>query len=96
MYVKTHQFQDSQVVAICEEGLLGKKVSEGDLELNISERYYKGEKKSVEEIKEIMKTAKNLNVVGEEPIKLAIELGLIEEKDILTIAGVEHAQVFTL
>ena len=96
MYIKIHQFQDSQVVAICDEELIGKKVTEGELEINISERYYKGDKKSIEETKEIMKTAKNLNLVGEDTIKLAIELDLIEEKDILHIGGVEHAQIFSL
>ena len=76
--------------------LVGKKLTQGELELNISESFYKGDKKSVEEVKEIMLAAKNLNLVGEETIALAIELKILDKETVIEICGVEHAQIFSL
>ena len=56
MYVKIHHSGDRVVIAICDEELIGKKISEGALVLNISERFYKGEKKSQEEVKKILES----------------------------------------
>ena len=76
--------------------MIGKEISEGDLNLNITERFYKGDIKSNEEIIKIMKDSLNLNIVGKNSIKLAITAGILEEDSIIKIDGVPHAQVFKL
>ncbi|MBT3394817.1 DUF424 family protein [archaeon] len=95
MYVKIHPSGEKEVVAICDEVLIGKKLTQGELELNISESFYKGDKKSVEEVKEIMLASKNLNLVGEETIALAINLKILDKENIIEVCGVEHAQLFS-
>ena len=96
MYVKIHKSKDRYIVAICDENLIGKEISEGDLNLNITARFYKGEKFSEEETLEKMKNFLNLNIVGKNSIKLAITAGILEEDSIIKIDGVPHAQVFKL
>lgn len=92
MYVKIHKSCNNFVVAVCDEELIGKSFHKGKLCLNITERFYKGDEKSCEEIKEILKDAPNVNFVGEESIKLGISLGLIKKESIIKIQGVPHAQ----
>jgi hypothetical protein len=99
MYVKIHENpreDQTPVVAICDEDLIGKKVTDGKLNLHITERFYKGEKKSEEEVIEIIKNADNLNLVGKKTIKLALENGFISEENILIIKGIPHAQIYSL
>jgi hypothetical protein len=44
MYFKKHITKDRIIIAICDEKLIGKKFSEGEYVLDISEKFYKGEK----------------------------------------------------
>lgn len=97
MYVKIHEGKRDGgiVVAICDENLIGKNLKEGNLNLNITERFYKGDKKTEEEVKKIMEKADNLNLVGKETIKVAIKSGFMLEKNIIKIKGIPHAQVYS-
>ncbi len=96
MYVKTHQSEDSVVTAICDENLIGKTFSEDGREIIISERFYGGDKKSEEEVTEILKNASNLNLIGEETINLSLKLNIITKDSIMLIDKIPHAQVFEI
>lgn len=98
MYVKIHEDKryKSIVVAICDEDLIGKEFLEGNLNLIITERFYKGEKKTEEEVLKIMENADNLNLVGKKTVKLAIKAGFISEDYTIKIKGIPHAQIYAL
>ena len=96
MYVKIHKSGDRHVVAVCDEDLIGKKFETKKLVLNVSERFYKGEKLSDEETYEIMKRALNLNIVGKKAIRLALKNDIIEEESVIKIKNIPHAQVYQL
>jgi uncharacterized protein len=90
--VKIHE----KVVAMADSDLVGKELEEGELHLHVTERFYKGEEKSEEEIIAILKTADNLNIVGKEIVGIALKEGFINEDDIVTIKGVPHVQIYNL
>jgi hypothetical protein len=98
MYVKIHEDKrnDRMVVAVCDEELVGQEISEGNLNLNITERFYKGEKKTPEEVKKTLENASNINLVGKKAIKLAIDLGILSKEQIITIKNIPHAQIYEL
>ena len=96
MYVKIHKSGDRHVVAVCDEDLLGKKFIEGKLILEVSERFYKGKKLSKKETLDMMEDAINLNIVGEESIKLALENGIVSKDNVIKIKNIPHAQVYQL
>jgi uncharacterized protein len=96
MYIKIHKSKDSVVTAICDEILIGKIFSDSERQLEITERFYKGEKKSEEEVEEIMKNATNLNLVGEKTINIALKLEILTKDTIITINKVPHAQIFEI
>ncbi|MBI2671455.1 DUF424 family protein [Candidatus Woesearchaeota archaeon] len=96
MYVKIHNSQGREVVAICDEGILGKKFEEGDLFLDVSESFYKGEKKNEKEVEKILNEAENINLAGEKTISIALRLKVIDKENIIWIKGVPHAQLILL
>jgi hypothetical protein len=96
MYVKTHESNKRIVVAICDEDLIGKTFSEKDKEIRVAERFYKGEKKSEEDVIEIIKKAENINLVGEKTINIALKNNLITKDAIIKIKKIPHAQIFSL
>jgi len=96
MYFKKHVIKDKIVIAVCDEDLVGKKFSEDDYTLDISNRFYKGEKKSEEQIKKILKRSSNINIVGEKIIKLAVGWKIIKKENIIKIGGIPHAQIIEI
>lgn len=95
MYLKFHHSGESVVVALCDKDLVGKKFEDKKLQLDITERFYKGEEKPEQEIIEILKEAANINIVGKKSIKLALKAGVIEKENIIKIKGIPHAQSTT-
>jgi len=92
IYVKIHKGLRN-VVAISDESLIGKTLIDGNLRFVVSEYFYKGVKKTKEEVREVMKVSTNLNIIGKESIALALELQLITHESIFTIQGIPHAQI---
>ncbi len=83
-------------VAVCDADLVGKKFEEGELSLDVSERFYGGEKVSREELKEVFSESTNLNLVGKETVDIALEEKVIKNEDVIVIQGVPHAQVYNI
>ena len=96
IFIKIHKAKYRDVVAVCDSNLIGKRFEEDDLQLDITERFYKGQEISEDELINILKNSENINVVGEESIKAAIKSGMISENNIIRIKGIPHAQFTTL
>lgn len=90
--VKFHE----NVVAVCDSDLIGKKLDDGKVCLEITERFYKGDKKSDKEVEDILKEADNVNIVGEKSVKVAIKAGVVSKDEVIEINGVPHAMIFSL
>lgn len=95
IYVKFHR-SSSNVTAVCDSELIGKKFKEGKLVLNVSEQFYKGELVKEKEIGDYLGDAVNLNIVGKRSCDTALKLGCISKENILFICGVPHAQSILL
>lgn len=96
MYIKIHNTGGRIVIAVADKELIGKTLEENNLELKITERFYKGEEKTEEEIIKILKEATNINLVGKKAINAALKAGIISKENILTIQNIPHAQYTTL
>ena len=90
--VKYHE----KVVAIADSDLIGKNFEENDIVLDVSERFYKGEEKTREEIVKILKEENNVNMIGKEIIKIDLEEGFINEEEVIKVQGVPHAQMYNV
>ncbi|MCS7134728.1 MAG: DUF424 family protein [Candidatus Pacearchaeota archaeon] len=84
-----------KIVAVCDPELLGKKFEEGNLQLEINERFYNGKKIDEKSAIKILKKAQAedacFNFVGEKSIKIAIKAGIIDKECVLRIQGIPHA-----
>ncbi len=96
MYIKIHVSGDRHVLAVCDEDLIGKSFSQGKLILEVTERFYKGEKVSDEEAYNLMKDAININIVGKNAIELALKNDIIAKENIIKIKNIPHAQVYQI
>ena len=85
---------EETIVTVCDSELLGKKLEDGKLKLEVDKEFYEGEKVSVEECLEAIENATIANLVGS-IIEPAIDAGYISEDHVLTIEEVKHAQLAT-
>lgn len=81
-----------QVVAVCDRELLGKTLTEGDIEITVSSYFYGETPASDEEVRHALAHASNANIIGERVVAIAISLGCIERSSCLMIGSVPHAQ----
>jgi len=88
--IKIHESGESSIVCLCDSNLIGKKFVEGDSCLNVTERFYKG-REFVEEDIELIRDSNNLNVVGEESIKLVSKYKKIDK--VIKVENIPHAIV---
>jgi hypothetical protein len=97
MYLKIHRnAAGDEVVAVCDQELLNTTVSAGDLEIHISETFYGGKLSTDEEVSQALRSADNVNIMGERSVALAIGLGLVGKDGCIRIGSVPHAQIIRL
>lgn len=91
--IKTYR----DVVAMCDEELIGKKFEESNFQLDVKESFFRGERVSDDEAIRIIKEKKTedatFNIVGEKSVKLALAAGIISESEIGRIKGIPFALV---
>lgn len=91
--IKTYR----DVVAVCDDDLLGKKFKEGKFQLDVKENFFKGEKTSEKKAIEIMqhmsKGDATFNIIGEKSVKTALKAGVISEEGIKKIQNIPYALV---
>lgn len=96
IFVKIHKsYRD--IVAVCDSNLIGKRFEQGRFQLDVKESFFKGEKFSEKEIIKIMQDMLNedaiFNIVGEASVNAGLKAGIISQKGIKKIQGVQFAMV---
>lgn len=81
------------LVVVTDENLIGKKIEQGKLQLDLTTQFYKGEVKSKQEICLLCAHARHLHLTGKEAVALGVELDLVNPQRILYIQKVPHAEV---
>jgi len=93
MIAKVHKSPDNKVVvAVCDSELLGKKIEEGKLQLDLTSDFYKGEEKDDTAAGDLIRNADSVNLVGEKSVSLGIAEGIIDKSHVKEISGVPYAQ----
>jgi hypothetical protein len=91
--VKIYKQGEDILLVACDEHLLGKKIEEGKFHLDIRQDFYDGQHITVDDLKRYLEMATIANLVGEEAVQYAIELGFVDPSCVLRIQGVPHAQM---
>ncbi|MDD1772056.1 MAG: DUF424 family protein [Methanomassiliicoccales archaeon] len=93
MRIKVHMHGGDILIAACDEGLLGRKLKEGDLRLEVSQEFYGGDSGGEEMLLSRLNAATMANLVGGEACRIAADHGFIDRDCLITIEGVPHAQM---
>jgi len=91
--IKIYKQGNDILIGACDEKLIGKKFKEGKFQIDISREFYEGKKISIDALKKYLENATIANLVGEQAVKCAIELGLVDPDCVLKIKGIPHAQM---
>jgi len=96
MFVRIHDSY-RKVVAVCDSDLVGKKFEEGKKQLEVRENFFKEEEVDAEKLKKILEyefaDGASFNIVGEESVGVAKEIGLVTENAIGSVEGIPFALV---
>jgi uncharacterized protein len=94
--VKNYQQGVQRLLAACDEELLGTKHSEGKFRLDVATTFYDGLRVEEAELAAFLRACTVANLVGTRTVDVAVRLGLVDPANVLTIAGVPHAQLLVL
>ena len=84
------------VIGACDEELLGKKFVDGKFQIDVSKKFYEGNRIDKKTLEKYLNDATIANLVGKETIDCAIKLGFINKDVILEIKGIPHAQMIRM
>jgi uncharacterized protein len=94
--VKVGSYQNNTTLNICDTELLGKKIEQDELTMNISENYYGEKFVDTEEAKSLLENSSIINMVGSKTVSLSIEIGVGSENGIKMISGIPFLIVFKI
>ncbi|MEM1577620.1 MAG: DUF424 family protein [Candidatus Pacearchaeota archaeon] len=96
IYIKIFN-SNPKVVSICDADLINKKFENEKMQIEINESFFKGELYDIKNAKKFIKNIMNdyvtFNIVGKKSIKIAKELNLINNKNIVYIKDIPIALV---
>ncbi|PIN87667.1 hypothetical protein COV12_02545 [Candidatus Woesearchaeota archaeon CG10_big_fil_rev_8_21_14_0_10_32_24] len=81
------------LLVVTDSNLIGKSFEEGKLQLDLTQDFYLGEKKTKEDIKLLLQKSRDVHFTGKESVAIGVELDLINPERILYVEGVPHAEV---
>ena len=96
MYYKTYESKYGLAIAVCDEDICGKKLKFKDTDFFVNPRFYKDKQGSEEAVIPLLKEAVNINLVGKESVECGKKAGVVEEKSIIMIGNIPHAQVVAI
>lgn len=97
MFLKVHCSPGAgDIVAVCDRELLNTTIRHGGLSVRISEAFYGNCPATEDMVREALKKAGNINLMGERSVGVAIEMGIISRSGCIMIGEIPHAQVYSL
>jgi len=92
MIAKEHKSNAGKILSLCDEEIIGKKYKEGDIVLDLSAEFYKGEKVSEEDAIKKLSAAYIVNAAGNNSVNILKEKGIVTDKNIIIIQGIPFCQ----
>lgn len=97
MFLKVHRTESGEeIVAVCDIELMNRRLRLGDVEIEITNRFYGERTASEEEVREAMRHASCINLFGRRALAVAHSLDLVDEEGCIFIDGIPHAQIYRL
>ncbi|MFX0049102.1 MAG: DUF424 domain-containing protein [Candidatus Hermodarchaeota archaeon] len=91
VYLKIHRRNGIDTVACCDEDLLNKIFTEGNLRIEINSNFFGGDLLNIDQAMDILKDASYFNIVGENITNQAIALQLLPKDGVRKINNIPMA-----
>jgi hypothetical protein len=97
MFLKIHRSREmGDVVAVCDRELLNTTIRHETLAITVTDTFYGTTPATEDEVRNALKNAGNINLIGERSIAVAIGMGLVTKDGCMMIGTVPHAQIYRL
>ncbi len=94
--IRVTNHQNNLMLNICDSSLLGKKIVDDKITMNISKSYYCERFVEKEEAQNLLKKCSSINMVGKETVSLSVSLGIGSQQAIKEIDGVPFLLIFKM
>ncbi len=94
--VRVTNHQNNLMLNICDSSLLGKKIADDKITMNISKSYYCERLVEKEEAQNLLKQCSSINMVGKETVSLSVDLGIGSQQAIKEIDGIPFLLIFKM
>lgn len=91
---RTTPYQGSLMVDICDLALIGSKLEQDGLVINITKEYFQQEVIESDYAGELLKKCAIANLVGKGIVDQALEIGMANEASIKHISGIPFLMIF--
>ncbi len=94
--VRITNHQNKLMLNICDSSLLGKKIVDDKVTMNISKIYYCERFVEKKEAQNLLKKCSSINMVGKETVSLSVRLGIGSQQAIKEIDGIPFLLIFKM
>ncbi len=94
--IRITNHQNNSMLNICDSSLLGKKIVDDKVTMNISKSYYYERFVEKEEAQNLLKKCSSINMVGKETVSLSVSLGIGSQQAIKEIDGIPFLLIFKM
>ncbi|MGH9993533.1 MAG: DUF424 domain-containing protein [Nitrososphaera sp.] len=91
---RTTRYQDAVMIDICDFDLVGKRLEQNGLVIDLTREYYQQEVIELNSAKELLEKCDIANLVGDRIVKQAIEMKMAKEASIKRISGVPFLMIY--
>ncbi|MCL4373285.1 MAG: DUF424 family protein [Candidatus Marsarchaeota archaeon] len=101
IYLKVHSTDNGDMIAMCDEALIDKVLSKGEIVIDIKgySSFYKGDKVDKETAVSRIRDLEHIysaNIVGTDSIDVALSARIIDRKGILFVGDVPYAHSYSM
>lgn len=82
VYFKIHRSHNREVLALCDDSLLGQVIFNEKAQMKVSTNFYRGQKIATEEALQLMRNYVNINALGS-TIELGIKFEVIKKEAVI-------------
>lgn len=88
------KYKETQIINICDLNILGKKIQQGEVTINISKEYYYSEEITNKEAIKLLSSSSIINLVGQGIVGLALDLNFAKRNSVKIIEEIPFLMIF--
>ena len=94
--IRVTNHKNNLMLNICDPQLLGQKIKDDKITMNISKSYYCDRLVEKEEAENLLKKCSSINMVGKETVSLSVGLGIGSYQGVKEINGIPFLLIFKM